>query len=356
MRVAILVKEFPPDVIGGTEIQTQRLARELHARGHDVTVFTKQYPGVDGNDSAIDIVRVPNVRLNPFLSTLTFVLMSIWYLFKNRRHIDVLQCMMVYPTGPVGYLLARIAGLPYFAWVRGGDFYFMKEVAWKRFLLERVFRDTLVLVQTPRIKSDVLAEFPEATLEVLGNGVEIPDQTANGDQIVFVGRLAEQKGVDVLIEALAGLDEHLLVLGDGSQREELETLARDLSVDAEFVGQVPPEEVREFLSHGKLFVLPAVRGEGLPNAVLEAMAVGLPVIVTDVAGVPDVVENDITGYVVPPGDSQALRERIKELSNDSSKRSRMGERAQEYVENHHSWERIVAHLDPVYNRIAGVDE
>jgi len=349
MRVAILVKEFPPDVIGGTETQTKRLAGALESYGdHDVTVFTKSYSGPTDVDVNYELVRVPTWHLTPFVSTLTFVLGAFLLLLYRHREFDVLQSMMVYPTGFVGYLCEKLTGLPYFAWIRGGDYYFMKQNAVKRWTIQRVLSDTLVLVQTPRVRKDVLREFPEADLSVLGNGVEIPAETASGDAVVFVGRLEKQKGVHILLEAMAELDERLLIVGDGSERATLEERAAELDVDTEFVGEVSPDDVVDQLCRGKVFVLPSVRGEGLPNAMLEAMAAGLPVIVTDTGGVADGVREGETGYVVTPGDIDMLRDRIRTLCSDEVLRERMARRARTYVEENHSWSHLVDELEDVY--------
>lgn len=351
MNVAILVKEFPPDVVGGTETQTLRMATELQERSpHDVTVYTKAYDGPEPHDDVpFDLVRVPNWGITPFVSTLTFVLFAFLYLLRDHRQFDVLQSMMIYPTGFVGYLVNTLTGLPYFAWIRGGDYYFMKENRVKRWTIQTVLRDTLVLVQTERIAADVRSEFPQATLRVLGNGVELPPERADGDAVVYVGRLKRQKGVHVLIEALAETDERLLVVGDGPQRERLESLAVSRDVDAEFVGWVDRDQVGTHLRQGKLFVLPSVEGEGLPNAILEAYAHGLPAVATDTGGVADAVVDGKTGYLVDPGDPDLLRDRIERVATDASARAKMSETARRYVEEHYSWPRIIEELDDLYH-------
>lgn len=351
MDIGILVKEFPPNVIGGTETQTRRMAAELQRRtDHNVTVYTKAYSGEEQIDPEFDLVRIPNWRISPFISTLTFVLMAFLYLLRDRRQYDVLQCMMIYPNGFVGYLLHRFSGLPYFAWIRGGDYYFMKDTGWKRWMIERVLSDTLVLVQTEQIKRDVLSEFPDSNLQVLGNGVDIPEQVAEGEKIVFVGRLKEQKGVHILLQALRDIDEELLVVGDGPERERLESLAEDLGVTAEFVGWVEPDSVSEYLQQGKAFVLPSVTGEGLPNALLEAYAHGLPVVATDTGGTADAIIDGETGFVVDPGSVPDLADAIEKLCQDDEQRSSMGETARNYAEDHHSWDVIIEEFEDVHNK------
>ncbi|WP_435063652.1 glycosyltransferase family 4 protein [Halobaculum sp. EA56] len=350
-RIAILVKEFPPDVIGGTETQTERMARELGKRGYDVTVYTKSYGGSSNNaPEEYDVVRLWNLRWSPFVSTLTFVIAAFLVLVRHRKRYDVLQCMMIYPNGYIGYLVSILTSVPYLAWVRGGDFYFMKENPIKRFMISTVLSDTLVLVQTEQVKRDIRREFGSGVLEVVGNGVSIPDACADGEAITFVGRLKEQKGVHNLIRSLDGLDERLRVVGDGPERARLEELAASLDVDVRFVGEVPPDEVERYLLDAGVFVLPSVRGEGLPNAVLEAMAVGLPVIATDTGGVSDVIRDGENGYLVPPDDVEILRDRIESFQSPEKRRS-MGASARTFVQQHYAWDSIVDQLGDVYERV-----
>ncbi|MDS0276812.1 glycosyltransferase family 4 protein [Halomicroarcula sp. S1AR25-4] len=352
MNVALLVKEFPPNVVGGTETQTMRMADALQSRGHEVTVYTKDYgEETPTDDHPYDVVRVPNVRSSPFVSTLTFVLGATLLLLRDAKQYDVLQCMMVYPNGFVGYLVSRLRGLPYFAWIRGGDYYFMKDTPGKRWSIDAVLRDTTVLVQGTDIAADVESEFDPTDVRVLGNGVELPSMRADGDDVVFVARLERWKGLDVLLEALAGTDHSLTVVGDGPEREALEAQADSLGVDAEFVGLVDPEAVVEFLVDGRVFVQPSREGEGLPNTVLEAMAVGLPPVVTDSGGLPDLVTDGETGYVVPMDDPAALRDRIETVFDEDETHERLGESARAYVEEHHSWDAIVDSLESVYDDV-----
>lgn len=352
-HIAILVKEFPPDVIGGTETQTKRVARELDAAGHEITVYTKAY-ATDRDDDSLpyEVVRVPNWHINPFVSTLTFVLTSTFLLLRDARDYDILQCMMIYPNGFVGCVVNAMRGLPYFAWIRGGDYYFMKDTPGKRWMIKRVLADTLVLVQTEQIAHDVRREFPESNLSVLGNGVDIPEETASGEEIVFVGRLKEQKGLHVLLHAIADSNETLTIVGDGPERSRLEALADQLEIDVQFVGEVSPEEVTEYLLRGKVFVLPSIRGEGLPNAVLEAMAVGLPVIVTDTGGVADAVNDGHTGFVVEPGDEQAIQEKLQFLRENNQQRVEMGTEARQWVIDTYGWTSIISKLDDIYNNVS----
>lgn len=358
MRIAIVVKDFPPHMIGGTETQTKRMATALSERGHDITVFTKRYDDHDDAEMPFEVVRVPNLRMNPFTSTLTFLLACTAMLAHRADEFDICQCMMIYPNGFLGYVVRRLTGLPYLAWIRGGDYYFMKDVTWKRWIIKRVLGDTRVLVQAPGIESDVRADFPNVdhNLAVLGNGVEVPETTADGDDVLFVGRLAPMKGVSVLIRAMAELDASLTIVGDGSERNRLESLAAEIGADATFVGQVPPGAVDDYYRKAGIFCLPSTGDEGLPNAVLEAMSWGLPCVTTDSGGLPSLVGEGDRGYIVPKNDPERLRERLVGLLADPDRRSTVGANAREYVVANHSWTAIVDGLQDHYAAVREGDQ
>ena len=354
MRVAITLKTFPPDVIGGMETQTKRMATELHERGHDVTVFTKRFGDHDDSDVPYEVVRVRNWQTNPFVSDLTFLVFALLALLRRRDEFDVLQCMMLYPVGFLGYVLDRLAGLPYFAWIRGGDYYLMNDVWWKRWMMRRVLRDTLVLAQSGEIQQDVLEDFDdiECNVDVLGNAVSLPEETASGEGVLYVGRLAPKKGVGYLVDAVAAIDAPLTIVGDGDERERLEQRAAEAGADVTFEGAVDPDEVDRYYRSAAVFALASTEGEGMPNVVLEAMSWGLPVVATDSGGLPSLIETGHNGYLVPMRDSQAMSAKLETLLADDQHRATLGENARTFVAEHHSWDSLCSRLETHYKRVA----
>ncbi len=165
-------------------------------------------------------------------------------------------------------------------------------------------------------------------------------------RLVSLGRLARIKGFDVLLAAFAQARAHLPlwrleIWGEGPEREALEKMAQDLGLTGQvrFPGLTPvPSEV---LRGADLFVLSS-HAEGFPNALVEAMAMGLPVVSTRFGGaVDDIVQDGVNGLLVPPGDSAALAHALVRLMSDPLERSRLGEKAREVVQRF-STERIVA--------------
>ncbi len=359
MRVGIIVKEFPPDSIGGLQTQTKRMASAIAESSSEtgITVFTKRYRKHDDSDHPFEVVRVPHLSVSPFISDLTFLVLCFFALLRYSRKIDCMQCMTIYPIGFLGLMFNRVTGVPYFAWIRGNDFYQMRHIRWKRWMIRRVLSDTRVLVQSPDIESDVRKYFSdlEPDIGVLGNGVTLPEEPASLDSkiVLFVGRLAPKKGVQYLIKAMAkaSSDATLWIVGDGAKRQTLESLGEELDVDVVFHGEVSPNQVDHFYCRASIFVLPSTEGEGMPNAVLEAMAYGLPVITTRSGGLSTVIENGETGFFVPMRDPDALAKQIKTLLSNKTVRKRIGNNARKYVREDRSWDALVRKLEEEYTSL-----
>jgi glycosyltransferase involved in cell wall biosynthesis len=353
MQVAIALKTFPPDAVGGMETQTKQMATKLQNAGHDITVFTKQFGDHDDSDLPYDVVRVRNLQFSSFLSDLTFLVFALIEIVRRRNEFDLLQCMMIYPLGFLGYVVNKLTGLPYFAWIRGGDYYLMNNVGWKRWMMRQVLTDTLVLAQSDEIRQDVTDDFRtvDCDIKVLGNAVSIPDSTADGDGVLYLGRLASKKGLKYLVTAMADIEATLTIVGDGPERDKLEALATEIGVDTTFVGEVPPDAVDRYYESAAVFVLPSTEGEGMPNAVLEAMSWGLPVVATDSGGLPTVINDGTTGYIVPMRDPDALQAKIIELLDNPRKRQQIGNSARKEVIVNYSWDSIVDNLNTIYKNV-----
>ena len=178
-----------------------------------------------------------------------------------------------------------------------------------------------------------------------------PNRLAPGLLVGVVARLSPEKGIDVLLQALARRpDIPLVVVGDGGRRAELEALARDLGrAEATwFVGfQARPQD---FIAGMDLFVLPS-RREGLGLVLLEAMRAELPVVASNVGGIPDVVDHGVTGVLVPPEDPVALADAIERLLADPELRARFGAAGRARFEAHFSTEQEARAYEALYDEL-----
>lgn len=154
-------------------------------------------------------------------------------------------------------------------------------------------------------------------------------------RLLFVGRLTAIKGLRVLLEAFtkARVENpklHLTLVGDGDDRTHLETLAKHLGDAIHFAGYQSQDNVAQALADTDIFVLPSF-AEGVPVVLMEAMASSKPTITSLVAGIPELVEDGVTGYLVPPGDAETMASKILRLAGDPDLRHVMGEKGREKV-------------------------
>ncbi|MEB3274009.1 MAG: glycosyltransferase [Prochlorothrix sp.] len=182
-----------------------------------------------------------------------------------------------------------------------------------------------------------------ASLHIIHCGVEprlyLPStHTEERKRLLYVGRLSPEKGVPVLLESLRSVQEthpdvSLTIVGDGPARREWEQWVAQygLSNQVDFVGYRSQQEVRQYLRETDVFVLPSF-AEGVPVSLMEAMAASVPVVATQVAGVSELVEAGVSGYVVPPGSAEALTDALVQLLNSPEQRSRMGTAGRAKVE------------------------
>jgi glycosyltransferase involved in cell wall biosynthesis len=252
-------------------------------------------------------------------------------------------------AGLAGRALAPLLGVPVLYTPHGTSWHYTGRVIGRlQLAFERALRRAtrLLVAVCPEEARSFVTEvgFAADRIRVVRNGVGVPDPASlalarrraraalgigpGETWAVFVGRLTGEKGLDVLLRALAGgtgLDGTLIV-GDGSERAALERMARALGVPARFCGY--HDDVRPFLAAGDVFVQPS-RSEGLPFAVLEAMAHALPVVHSDVGGLVSAVGG--SGESVPVEDVGALREALTALAGDRAARERLGEAARHRV-------------------------
>jgi glycosyltransferase involved in cell wall biosynthesis len=235
---------------------------------------------------------------------------------------------------------------------------------------------TGVLVQSPAIRARVLEAVRAfrpaaearvaAKIEVVPNGIALPDpvpalpapaidragdreavpggRAAGRIHVLSVGRLIFDKGMDVVIEAVAAARGHLTIAGDGPERERLAARAQAGAADVCFEGAVPRERLDRLYREADVVVLASRRGEGMPNVLLEAFAYGRPVVATPVGGVTDLVVDGANGLVVPAGDARALAEALRRLRVEAGLAERLRSGARRTAEGY-AWECVLPRLE-----------
>ncbi|MEM7522749.1 MAG: glycosyltransferase [Pseudomonadota bacterium] len=185
-----------------------------------------------------------------------------------------------------------------------------------------------------------------------------PARGETGKRLIFVGRLAAVKGAPVLLDAFARLhakhpEATLTFVGDGEDRRWIEAriAALGLSEAITITGYQSQAEVAAYLARADVFVLPSF-AEGLPVVLMEAMASRLPVVTTRIAGIPELVEDGVNGFIAPPGDADTLAARIDTLLSDPDLRRRMGEAGRAAVVAEHDIAHEAAWLAALIRRSA----
>jgi glycosyltransferase involved in cell wall biosynthesis len=196
-----------------------------------------------------------------------------------------------------------------------------------------------------------------ARLRVLSHFVDLtgiePKQEPGGP-VVFAGRLAPEKGVDVLVEAigLLGGEARLEVAGDGPERERLEALAGARAPGrVRFWGRLSKERLLELLSRASVCAIPSRWYENQPMAVLEAFACGVPVVATGLGGLPELVEPGVDGEIVPADDPATLAKALGGTLRDQERAFAMGRAGLAKMRQRFSPERHLEQLDGIYQGV-----
>jgi glycosyltransferase involved in cell wall biosynthesis len=204
--------------------------------------------------------------------------------------------------------------------------------------VKRSYERVDVVIAPSRFMADAVSgsRFDAARVHVLYNGVDaarIEPSDVDGGYLLYLGRLSAEKGIETLLRAQAQANAApVVVAGTGPMEAQLR--ARYPKVD--FRGYLGGAELEDTIRRASAIVIPSEWYENCPMSVLEAMAYGKPVIGSDIGGIPELVEKEVTGLLFPPGDAQALAERIGRLMGDHELRKSFGRAARQRLEREFS--------------------
>jgi glycosyltransferase involved in cell wall biosynthesis len=172
----------------------------------------------------------------------------------------------------------------------------------------------------------------------------------------IIASLTPNKGHHVLLESFKMVlhshqDATLLIIGDGSLRAELEAMARQLTIDRKVGFMGIRTDIHAFLQISDVCLLPSQFREGLGMALIEAMAAGLPVIGTDLDGIPEVITNGENGFIVPPGSPEALANAMMKFANDKDLRISMGRRSKVIYEEKFTLSKMIQQIERLYDHL-----
>ena len=362
MRVLIINSEFPP-IGGGAGNAGAFIASSLAKRGHPVFVVTSRYrnmPRTEQQNNGVTIYRVPALRRRQdrsgALEQIIFILSASFQTLRLVRHIKPNATLAFFgvPSGAVAYFTKMICNIPYIVSLRGGDVPGFRPYDFRVYhkliapFLRVIWKNASAIVANSEGLRGLALQFDSRfEIPVIPNGVDFElyrtdERDWSSPRLFSAGRIVHQKGLDLALRALAGLkdlDWEWRIAGDGPQMEALKTLANELEISqrVEFIGWQGRDDLIEQYRRANLFLFPS-RHEGMPNAVLEAMASGLPVIASKISGNEELVVDWETGFLFPSEDVSLLHVALKRLLNDSVLRQKMGSASRRRVEERYSWE------------------
>ncbi|HWR97024.1 MAG TPA: glycosyltransferase [Candidatus Methanoperedens sp.] len=248
--------------------------------------------------------------------------------------------------------------------LRSGSPYLKRYVHARKELIQRA---ALFIAVSRFVKERLVAQgFPEGRIRVVPLGVDTdffrPDAaTPRSRNVLFVGRLVENKGCRYLIEAMRDVQtahpgSTLIVAGAGPLRGELEAYARALSVSAEFVGARSQSGIRDLMNRSCIFAVPSIQvasgaSEGLGVVFCEAQSMGLPVVSFRTGGIPEAVVDEETGFLCPPRNAMALGQSIRRLLEDDHLWARFSGNAREHCAANFNHRARIDELESLYEEV-----
>jgi len=386
LKICVVTGTFHPEP-GGPSTYLYSLLGDLVQRGHEVAVIT--YSDVEEEHSYLYPVKrisrqqpIP-VRLIKFIYRILLIGRQYDLLFVNNYGLPAVVAnaflrkpMAIKLVGDFAWeysirhgLIAKNEGIDEFQ--RKG--HSVKVELLKRLQLFYVSKAEAIIAPSRYFKGIISSwGIPHDKIEVIYNAIDVskydpvcPKDEArkrlglNGKIILTVARLTPWKGVDRIIEILPEMrrqinEANLVIVGDGPELGNLQRLARGLGVNGavSFVGRVPHEEVPYYLRAADVFVLYSGY-EGLPHIVLEAMATGVPVILSNKGGNQEVVEDGVNGLLVPIGNQERLKEAILRVLQDKKLAGEFVKKSREKVAHSFTWDVMVEKTLDVFQAAMG---
>lgn len=383
LRILLISDSYPP-VLGGSEIEAQRVSAAMIARGHQVHVLCAGGPPMPPLRNWIDPAGVP-------VSILTRRSRGIWKdrifacavahaIWSRRRSYDVIYFLMQglhLATGlQVGRFLkkpmvVKIAGsrvIPALRHTRAGRW----ELDWMQ-----QWRIPVMILNDGMVDEALADGFQRDQLVWMPNPVDIdefrparPGESAAWREshgipldacvTIYVGRLSYEKGLRELLRGFARAaaqapEALLLLVGDGAMRPDLEALVRELRIEASqvrFIGRVPAAEIPFWLRAGDIYSLTSP-SEGFACALLEAMAAGLPSVVSAIPANLQLVDDGVHGLTVPFDAEESIAEAFLKLAGDPALRQSMGQAARRRAVENYATGKVVDRYEKLFDDVLG---
>ncbi len=384
--VLIVCDSYPP-VLGGSEIEAQRVARGLIDRGYRVRVLCSGGPPMPEIRHWTDPCGIPvsilTRRSRGRMKDLMFALNVTWSLLVRRREYSLVYFLMQGLHLAFGLPTAHLLGKPSVVKISGdGILTIMKGVRMGRFELEKLleWKIPVMLLNKQMFREAQSVGFPQEQLTWMPNPVEIDlFRPVSGDEqakirerlqlppgakiVIYTGRLSTEKGIRELMRGVAEAartcpEARMVLVGDGPIREELQALGRILDqADDRFIftGRVPLQEIPNWLGAADVFGLTSPN-EGFSCSLLEAMSAGLPSVVSNIEANLQLVDEGIHGLTVQWNDPRAIGAALLRLFEDEAMRARMSSASRTRVVENYSMDKVLQRYEALFGRLPGLSD
>ncbi|MEE9315531.1 MAG: glycosyltransferase family 4 protein [bacterium] len=357
----MIIAYFPP-VVGGTEIQTLRLAKALITRNVSPIVITRRIRGIRRFEQVdgVSVYRLFTLGSGT-VASLSFMFSSFLFLIKNRRKYQIIHAHL--PSSPAitatvaGRVLRKKVMVKFACSGKTGNIQTSDRTCLGRAKLRFLMKyDDVFVCPSEEVERELINYgFDKERVVEIPNGVDTAlfhsvDDLQKGNLrkrfnfpslpiMVYTGRLESRKRLAILLEAWQRVvkvkESYLLIVGDGSQKDRLINLAKKLKIieSVKFTGRV--DSVNEYLQAGVGFVFPS-SAEGLSNALLEAMATELAIVATKIGGTEEAIENEKNGILVEPDNVDELANGIITLLSQPEVAHKFGREARRTIEENYS--------------------
>lgn len=368
----------------------RRTVNELAARGHDVTVFVPSFRGLKSH--TIDGVRVKRFRyffskwedltgeeggpnkIHKFhykvLTVFYIIAGSIGLAILNRKEkYDILHVHWPFPHGIFSTFALLFRKTKVILNFHGAELLLAKRFGFVKSFLKYFIEHADAIVVNSSFTGKNVTAINNKHVNIIPYGTTIEPSSQqmkekNGRHVFSLGRMIERKGFKYLVDAMSIVvrefpDALLTIAGGGPLRDQLIEQAKSLGLENNVFlpGKVPAQTLNELFINADMFVLPAIIDkngdtEGLGVVLVEAMTYKLPVIASNVGGIPDVIIPEVSGILVEEKNAESIAHAIIDFMRNPERMKQVGEMGFSFISKEFTWDKVIGDMDRLYKKVA----
>lgn len=350
MKILMIIGQYYP-VVGGAQKECGNQSEMLRKKGIDVIILTQYIRGLPEYEEINGIPVFRKIKaFKPWGPS--YILSTLLFLVKKRKLYDIIQCFGIFyyttPSVVMKYIWKKKVINRLECAGENGDLERINTLKYRFFIKMTWKKVDKIVAITKEIQNDLIHNgVNKENIVFIPNSVDtdyysplISKTWEYPLKILFVGRLSEQKGVDILLDAMnevieKGFDSILAVVGDGPLRSELEVKVNNLRITQYVTFAGDRNDVIRYYHDSHILIIPS-NWEGLPLVLLEGMGCGIPIVASDIGGIREVIQHGINGLLFPMGDAKELASKIIYLMKNPKAATEMGWKAREKALSHFS--------------------